>query len=106
MGKPCRNFQRLLAKVLQICGGLGCLAVFLWWFGLLAYYSATRSPRPLPERNWNIQLPWTHVVYGTPHEASQIITAGDWIFPFFAMALIGAALENFRKRRSEKNSDS
>jgi hypothetical protein len=45
-------------------------------------------------------------VYGTPHEASQIITAGDRIFPFFAMVLIGAALENFPKRRSEKNSDS
>jgi hypothetical protein len=93
-----RASWRFWSNVLKSIGGLGCLAAFLWSFGLIGYYSVKRPSKPVPERGWTIALPWTHVSYGTPKEANQLLRLHYWFFPFFIVGVAGAAIEKFHEK--------
>src|SRR6266853_2057102 len=68
-----REPWQVWSNVLKALGGVGCLAVLLWSFGLIGYYSIKRPSEPVRENGWTVPLQWTHVSYGTPEENGQLL---------------------------------
>jgi hypothetical protein len=90
-----RSWERL-SKFLKTVGGVGCLVTLVWSFSLIGYYTAKRPSVASPERGWTVPLAWTHVSYGTPSENEQLMRLHSWFFPFFAVALAGAAIQKLK----------
>lgn len=83
-----RGPWQIWSNVLSILGVGGCMAIFLWLFGLIGYYSFQRPREPMPERGWTEPLHWTHGSYGTHAENEQLLRLQRWSFPF---VLVGGA---------------
>jgi len=81
------------AKGLQVCGGVGYFAVFIIQIAQLAYYSYRRPTYPIPQRGWTLQLPWTHIVYGSAHDADQILRLGSYLWPSAGLVAVGVVIE-------------
>jgi len=94
-----REPWQVWSKVLMSVGVVGCLAVFLWSFGLIGYYTLTRPYGPLPQRGWNVPLPWTHGFYGTFQEKQQLLQLHDWFFPFLLVAVVGSVIQQLHKKK-------
>lgn len=95
---PTRNQWRILAKTLQIVGGICCCAVFLTFNILIAYYTAKRSHVPNPELGWTVRLNWSlsPPSYGTPHEETLLLSLFWWFFPPFLLIAVGKAIEYYK----------
>ena len=91
-----RKPWQILSIVLRAIGSIGCLAILVWSFGLIGYYSVKRPRAPEQEKGWTVPLPWTNTTYGTIEEAAQLLGSGYWFFPFFAILGAGAAIEKFK----------
>ncbi len=74
------------------------MAVLLWSFGLIGYYSIKRPSEPVRENGWTVPLQWTHVSYGTPEENGQLLRLHFWFFPFFAILAAGATIEKLNEK--------
>jgi len=93
-----RKPWQIWSIVLKTIGGTGCLAILVWSFGLIGYYSVKRPREPEPEKGWTVPLPWTNTTYGTIEEAAQLLGSRYWFFPFFAILGAGAAIEKFKEK--------
>lgn len=93
-----RKPWQIWSIVLRAIGGIGCLAIFVWSFALIGYYSVKRPRAPEPEKGWTVPLPWTNTTYGTLEESAQLLSLHDWFFPFFAVGIAGAGIEIFKEK--------
>jgi hypothetical protein len=93
-----RRPWQIWSIVLKTIGGTGCLAIIVWSFGLIGYYSVKRPREPEPEKGWTVSLPWTNTTYGTLEEAAQLLGLHDWFFPFFVVLGAGVAIEKFKEK--------
>lgn len=87
-----RGPWKIYTTILLTSGGGGFMALFLWSFVLIGYYSYKRPTEPTPERSWTEPLCWTHGHYGTHSENQQQLRLFNWEFPFFFVAAAGAAI--------------
>jgi len=87
------------SRALMTVGGLGFAVMFLWFFGLIAYYSSTRPRSPSREQGWNVPLEWTHGFYGTPKENQRLLRVFNWAFPFFIVGATGAMIRQQRQKK-------
>jgi hypothetical protein len=74
------------------------MAVFLWSFILIGYYSSKRPIEPVPERGWTEPLRWTHGHYGTHAENEQQLRLFNWEFPFFIVLTLGATMRQLQEK--------
>ncbi len=93
MATSSREPWKIWSKVLLTVGMGGCMALFLWSFGLIGYYSYKRPTEPTPERGWTEPLRWTHGHYGTHAENEQQLRLFNWEYPFLLVAGAGAAIQ-------------
>ena len=90
---------RVWTRVMQTFGVIGCLAVFVWSFGLIGHYTATRPYGPVPERGWTVCLPWCSGCYGTFEEKQQLLLLHYWFIPFFFAAFVGPWIRQLREKK-------
>jgi hypothetical protein len=74
------------------------MAVFLWSFGLIGYYSSKRPREPIPERGWTEPLRWAHGFYGTHAENEQLLRLFNWHLPFFLLMGAGVAIRKLDEK--------
>ena len=74
------------------------MAVSVWSFGLIGYYSSKRPREPIPERGWTEPLRWTHGSYGTHAENEQLLRLFNWHFPFFVVGGAGAWIKMLHRK--------
>ncbi len=78
------------------------MAVFLWLFVLIGYYSYKRPTEPTPERIWTESLRWTLGHYGTHAENEQLLRLFNWEFPFFLVAADSAAIRQLNEKNEPR----
>ncbi len=93
-----RKPWQLLSNVLLTVGAVGFLALFLWSFGLIGYYSFTRPYTPSAERGWTFRLQWTHGAYGTFEENEQLLRLHFLRIYFGLAAAAGVAIRKVREK--------
>ena len=93
-----RKPWQVLSNLLVAVGGVGFLALLLWSFGLIGYYSATHPYRPSPERGWTFRLHWTHGAYGTFEENEQLLQLHSWGIPFIFVVIAGWSIQRFHEK--------
>jgi hypothetical protein len=89
---------KIWSNVLLTLGGGGFIAIFLWSFVLIGYYSSKRPTEPTPEDNWTEPLRWTHGHYGTHAENEQQLRLFNWEFPFLIVLTAGAAIRQLHEK--------
>src|SRR5260370_19469487 len=86
MANSGRRPWQIWSNVLLSIGFGGFMAVSLWSFGLIGFYSSKRPREPIPERGWTEPLHWTHGYYGTHAENEELLRLFDCHFPCFVVA--------------------
>src|SRR5260370_36492958 len=98
MNRPISEAWKIWSQALRIGGGISCVVVCLWSFGLIGYYAAVRPHQPDPQHGWTVPLRWTHTTYGSPEENEQLLRLHFWFFPLFAVMAAGELIRKFPEK--------
>lgn len=90
----------ILRNLLRYFGFVGLLADWIFYLGLIAYYSATRPHEPIGE--WNTRLHWSigPPSYGTLGEDAFLQSVFRTMFVFFMIVALSEAIRIYKLERS------
>jgi hypothetical protein len=98
MVAPSLKPWKISSNVLLAIGAGGFIAVHLWQFGLIGYFTSRRPLEPKPELGWTEPLRWTHGHYGSRGENEHLLRIFNWHLPFFVVAGAGMAIRTLNTK--------